>query len=213
MKYLKLFEGYQTESKVAEICKKYGIENWTLNKDGLVDVNGNVSLDGNRLSKLPLKFGTVTGYLDCRFNKLTSLEGSPHTVGHYFKCQNNQLTTLESAPHTVGSFDCRDNKLTSLEGAPRLVRSYFDCENNHIRSFEGLVNIGADFYCRYNPVREIWNIIKNPHDTNWDNEFMDFFNDLDIIRGDEIAIDRLNFFLEEIGKPTVESVKGYKNIY
>ena len=42
---------------------------------------------------------------------------------------------------------------------------------------------------------------------------MEFFNDLDIIRGDEIAIERFNFFLEEIGRPSVESVKGYKNIY
>ena len=42
---------------------------------------------------------------------------------------------------------------------------------------------------------------------------MEFFNDLDIIRGEEIAIDRFNFFLEEIGKEPVESVEGYKNIY
>jgi len=30
MKYLKLFEGYQSESEVSEICKKLGIENWPL---------------------------------------------------------------------------------------------------------------------------------------------------------------------------------------
>lgn len=42
---------------------------------------------------------------------------------------------------------------------------------------------------------------------------MYFFNDLDIIRGEEIAIDRLNFFLEEMGLDTVESVEGYKSIY
>jgi hypothetical protein len=42
---------------------------------------------------------------------------------------------------------------------------------------------------------------------------MEFFNDLEIIRGEEIAIERLNFFLEEMNLPTVESVEGYKNIY
>jgi hypothetical protein len=179
MKYLKLFESHQTEAEVAEICKTYGIENWTLNSDGLVDVDGHVNLNGKvlytigrySLEKLPLRFGTVTGY---------------------FLCNNNKLTTLEGAPHTVGdSFWCREN---------------------NIRSFEGLVNIGGNFYSIDNPVWDIYQII-NPIDNKWDNELMDFFNDLDIIRGEEIAIERLNFFLEEIGLDPVESVKGYKNIY
>ena len=214
MKYLKLFEGYnQFESEIAEICKEYNIKSWTLNSDGLVDVDGHVYLYGKNLKKLPLKFGTVTGYFDCTNNKLISLEGSPHTVGDFFKCNGNQLTSLKGAPHTIGSgFNCEDNKLTSLEGAPFSVVNNFWCANNNIRSFEGLINIGWCFYCSDNPVKEIWDII-NPSDNKWDSEKMDFFNDLDIIRGEEIAIERLNFFLEEIGKEPVESVEGYKNIY
>ena len=84
--------------------------------------------------------------------------------------------------------------------------------SNNIRSFEGLMNISLCFHCSGNPVREIWMII-NPINNIWDSEKMEFFNDLDIIRGEEIAIERFNFFLEEIGRPTVESVEGYKNIY
>jgi hypothetical protein len=49
MKYLKLFEGYQSESEVAKICQKYGIKNWSINSDGLVDVNGNVNLNNQFL--------------------------------------------------------------------------------------------------------------------------------------------------------------------
>ena len=200
MKYLKLFENHQTESEVAKICEQYRIVNWTLNSDGLVDVDGHVNLNGKvlytigrySLEKLPLKFGTVTGY---------------------FLCNNNKLTTLEGAPHTVGnSFGCDGNKLTSLEFAPKSVGEHFWCNYNNIRSFEGLVNIVGNFYSSDNPVWEICEII-NPIDNKWDNEKMEFFNDLDIIRGEEIAIDRFNFFLEEMGLPTVESVKGYKNIY
>ena len=215
MKYLKLFEGYQTELEVAKICREYGIQSWTwkLNSDGLVDIKGNVYLYGKNLKKLPLKFGEVTGYFDCAKNQLTSLEGAPHTVGDFFNCEINQLTSLEGAPRSVGSgFNCEYNKLTSLEGAPRSVGSNFWCENNNIRSFDGLMNIVWCFHCSGNPVREIWNII-NPINNIWDSEKMEFFNDLDIIRGEEIAIERLNFFLEEIGKEPVESVKGYKNIY
>ena len=198
MRYLKLFENHQTESEEKEICYKYGIAYWTLNSDGLVDIRGNVNLSSCNLTKLPLKFGEVTGY---------------------FQCEHNYLTTLEGAPHTVGNFDCQGNKLTSLEGAPRLVRGYFDFEDNKICSFEGLVHIGNYVYSWGNPVGKIWDIIcekENPY--KWDNEKMDFFNDLDIIRlgyygKKEIAIERLNFFLEEIGKKPVESVEGYKNIY
>ena len=61
MRYLKIYENYQTEEYVDKICEKYNIKNWTLNKDGLVDVDGYVSLIYKRFKKLPLKFGIVTG--------------------------------------------------------------------------------------------------------------------------------------------------------
>jgi len=38
------------------------------------------------------------------------------------------------------------------------------------------------------------------------------FNDYDIIRGDIIILDRLNDFLEEIGKPKVTDIKEYECI-
>ena len=191
MKYLKLFENHQTETEVAKICKEYGIKNWTLNSDGLVDVDANVVLYNCDLTELPLKFGTVTDYFNCDNNKLTSLKGSPHTVGSFFSCEHNQLD--------------------SLEFAPKSIRGFISCENNNIRSFDGLVSIGSNFYCINSPIEEIWRII-NPGTFKWDNEKMDFFNDLDIIRGEEIILDRLNFFLSEIGLNPVETVKGYKII-
>ena len=247
MKYLKLFENHQTEAEVAKICKEWGIENWSLNSDGLVDVDNNVDFANRihfrkKLYKLPLKFGTVNGNFACDNNLLNTLEGAPHTVGGYFNCSRNKLKNLEGAPHTVGlgkrygAFDyfiCDQNELTSLKGAPhriggdfncntnqltsldfttKSVGGNFNCQGNNIRSFEGLVNIGGNFHCSRNPVKEIWRII-NPDNNKWNNDKMDFFNDLDIIRGEEIAIERLNFFLEEIGLDPVESVKGYKNIY
>ncbi len=36
MKYLKLFESFED---IDEICKKYSIENYTINTDGSIDVN------------------------------------------------------------------------------------------------------------------------------------------------------------------------------
>ena len=101
MKHLKLYESYQTEEEIAKICKKYGITNWSINEDGLVDVDGGVKLYKKSLNKLPLKFGKVGGNFWCNGNQLTTLEGAPASVGSDFYCHNNQLTTLEGAPYSV----------------------------------------------------------------------------------------------------------------
>jgi hypothetical protein len=63
-----------------------------------------------KLTKLPLKFGKVTGWFDCSHNQLTSLEGCPTSVGGNFWCTNNQLTSLKGGPTIVnGHFGCGGN--------------------------------------------------------------------------------------------------------
>ena len=98
---------------IEEICEKYGIENYTINPDGSIDVNGSVDLYDKELIQLPLIFNKVTGSFDCSYNYLTSLKGSPRWVGGWFDCYNNDLTSLEFSPdHVGGYFDCINNKLT-----------------------------------------------------------------------------------------------------
>ena len=134
MKYLKLFESY-TESDIARICKKYGIKNWSINSEGLLDVDGDVILSYKHLTKLPLYFGHVSGYFNCAGNKLTSLEGCPQSVGGKFNCPYNKLTSLEGGPQEVGGgFFCYDNQLTSLQGAPKSVSGDFWCQYNQLTS-------------------------------------------------------------------------------
>ena len=121
MKYIKLFESY-TESDVAEICVWYGIENWSINFEGLVDVVGDVNLYNQKLTNLPLNFGHVTGDFDCASNYLTNLKGCPKSVGGFFDCNNNELTSLEGCPQKVGrGFYCWYNQLTTLRFAPEEV--------------------------------------------------------------------------------------------
>ena len=132
MKFLKLFK-QRAELGVAEICKKYYIENWSINKDGLVDVDGNVNILSQNITKLPLRFGKVTGDFFCYKNKLTTLEGAPKEVGGNFSCHDNELTTLEGAPKEVrGDFYCSHNNLTTLEGAPKEVGGNFYCYMNKL---------------------------------------------------------------------------------
>ena len=191
MKYLKMFEGYQSESEVAEICKRCDIEHWSL-EGGLVNVDDDVYLNDSELNELPLKFGVVTGYFDCSNNNLRSLEGCPLRVGGYF--------------------DCSRNNLTSLEGCPKYVGGNFYCNYNSIREFTGIKYIEKELYCYGNTIENIWRIISP--DWKWDEDQMDLFEDLSVIQddGEAVAIDRLNFFLEEIGMGSVEKVDGYINI-
>ena len=154
MKHLKIYENYQTEEEIAKICKEYGIENWSINEDGLVDVDGDVDLRDMSLKKLPLKFGKVTGDFDCYYNQLTTLEGAPETVGGSFDCEGNNLTTLKSAPHSVsGSFNCGNNQLTTLEGAPEIVGGSFQCSYNQLTTLEDAPHsVGGNFYSYGNPL-------------------------------------------------------------
>ena len=156
MKHLKLFES-MTEIEVAKICKEYAIENWTLNPNGTVDVDGNVGISGQRLSKLPLKFGRVTGYFDCSDNQLTSLEGCPPEIREDFWCSKNQLTSLEGCPREIGgSFWCHNNKLTTLEGCPTEIGGSFWCSKNQLTSLEGCpTEIGGSFKCYDNQLTSL----------------------------------------------------------
>ena len=107
----------EIEDWVTPICDKYGIQDWSINDDGLVDVDGSVNLEELELTRLPLKFGKVTDHFWCIDNYLTTLEGAPKRVGGNFSCSDNQLTTLEGAPKRVGgNFWCKNNPLTSLDG-------------------------------------------------------------------------------------------------
>jgi hypothetical protein len=190
MKHIKLFENF---NDIESICSEYDIQNYVINEDGSIDVDGTVILIPaglKKITKIPLKFRNVLGDFVCSHNKLTSLEGSPQEVGGSFFCQNNYLTSLEYAPKSVGgSLICSDNKITTLEGYPDYV--------------------GSNFYCNNNPVYTIWELF-------FDKQHIEYFNFLNIITDVDgewaVIIDRLNSFLEDIGKPQVQKVKGYINI-
>ena len=218
--YLKIYENFQSEEEVKKICKKYDIMKWTINSDGLVDVDGDVNFHtsterykGIDLTESPLKFGHVSGDFDCASNQLTSLEGCPQSVGGDFSCVGNKLLNLVGSPRKVeGAFHCGHNELISLEGAPEYVGGPFYCTDNNITTLEyGPQLVDDNFYCFRNPISVVWNLISIDKD-KWNKDIVDLLNDYDCIRGTDIIIDRFNSFLEEIGKPGVDFVEGYNNI-
>ena len=86
MRYIKVFEEFED---IDSLCQKYGIENYTV-VDGLVNVDGDVDLRNKYLTKIPIKFGRVSGGFYCNSNKLVSLEGAPQSVGSDFDCHSNK---------------------------------------------------------------------------------------------------------------------------
>jgi len=231
MKHLKLFESFED---IDSICKKYNIENYTINADGTVDVNGDVYLSSEALTKLPLKFGKVTGYFNCNNNQLITLEGGPRSVGEYFDCSYNQLITLEGGPRSVGEyFNCNNNKLITLEGGSREVGGYFNCNNNKLITLEGGPReVGGNFYCYNNklttleggPIKvgggfncyseilkdanPIYSVYKLFPDHK---SYMDSL-DYSYLRGTDIVRSRFKEALEEIGKKIPEKILGYNYI-
>jgi len=104
-----------SKQEIKNWLDEHKIQNYTINDDLTIDVDGNVDLHDRKLKKLPFQFGNVNGYFDCSYNQLTSLEHCPKTVNGGFYCYNNQLTSLEHCPETVnGSFYCYNNPINSI---------------------------------------------------------------------------------------------------
>ncbi len=144
---IKLFEQFNNEQEIHDICKKYNIKNYTINPDGSIDVDGDVRLSEKSLEKLPLKFNKVGGSFKCSTNKLISLIGGPKEVGGDFDCHHNRLTTLKGGPIFIGgSYDCSKNNLTTLEGCVDRINHDFYCDKNNITSLkDGPIVVGVFF--------------------------------------------------------------------
>ena len=106
------WSGVKKHTNNAEIeswCEEMGIENYTINSKGEIDVDGDVDLNNKYFEEIPYKFGRVNGYFSLTRNKnLISLKNCPNEVGGYFSCS--------VCP-----------QLDSLEGCPKKVRSNFYC--------------------------------------------------------------------------------------
>lgn len=176
MKYLSSYSGSLVNNLLSnqQLCKKYNIKNYTINSDGLIDVDGDVNISGRNLTKIPIKFGRISGSFYCHINKLISLEGAPIQVSGDFFCGHNQLISLKGAPKEVsddffcsynelislegspkeiyGNFDCSHNQLTSLQGAPRKIFNSFDCGHNQLISLQGAPKVSDAFFCNNNPL-------------------------------------------------------------
>jgi hypothetical protein len=165
MKHIKPYKIFESTSPnfpttrdgVIQVCKRYGIEDYTINDDLSIDVDGDVYFIQKGLKYLPLKFNYVSGDFNCYSNNLVSLEGSPQTVGGDLSCSYNSLETLKGSPQSVGGyFDCYNNKLKTLKGGPQTVDGDFGCHRNKLKTLEGSPQtVGRNFFCYDNELKTL----------------------------------------------------------
>jgi len=164
-----------------------GIDNYEIQEDLSVNVTGNVNISKFGISKIPIKFGEVTGDFICSNNILVNLTNSPNKIGGMFDCSSNSIYTLLSGPKFVsGGYYCMDNKLIDLNGFPKHCQVIFDASRNLLRTLDGCPDkVSADnFNVSYNKLR---NLIKGPKMTyNFDcshNEIETLMNGITECRG------------------------------
>jgi hypothetical protein len=242
MKHIKPYKIFESASPnfpttregVIEVCRKYKIENYTINDDLSIDVNGDVELDSKNLEYLPLKFNyigggfycpynvelkslegcpqTVNGDFYCYYNKLKSLEGCPQTVNGDFYCFNNNLKTLKGCPQTVnGNFSCDNNELKSLKGCPQTVNGNFGCKDNELKDLEHFPEVNGIIGIRGNPV----NLLTYTFIEKADSFMIEDFIDYEIVRNrDTVMLDRLQTFIEgfDLEMPNLEEIKNHYKI-
>ncbi len=146
-------------SEIEEICRKYGIVNYTINEDGTIDAEGYINLSDRRLAKFPIIFNKLIGAMDCGYNRLQDLVGSPRYVSGYFICASNGLKKLDGSPVNLdGSFNCNFNKLTSLNNGPVKINGSFSCNDNLLTSLEHLPEGITDIFdCGVNNITSLEN--------------------------------------------------------
>jgi hypothetical protein len=139
-------------ARIKRWLDEMAIENYTINDDLSVDVDGYVDIDSKNLISIPINFRNVSGIFWCGHNQLTSLKGCPKIVGGDFYCDDNQLTSLKGCPKKVeGAFWCSYNLLDSLEGCPKIVPKDFFCNDNQLTSLKGCPkSVGGSLWCDYN---------------------------------------------------------------
>ena len=203
-----------TREEVIEVCNRYRINNYTINDDLSIAVEGHVNLAYKNLEYLPLRFNYVSGDFSCYDNKLKTLEGCPQTVSGSFDCYRNKLITLEGSPSVVnGNLICYDNKLETLEGSPKTINGNFLCFVNKLKDLEYFPEVSDYINIRDNPVNLlVYTFIENEET---DSFMIEDFIDYEIVRNrDTVMLDRLQTFIRDndLEMPDLKIIKKHYKI-
>ena len=150
---MRLDEIINTHDEIKQWLDSMQIENYTINPNGIVDVDGVVELGYKGLYEIPVQFGRVVGSFWCHHNKLTSLEGAPQYVGDDFDFEENpsiiNLSGIHKHTKHVGGYITIPDTVRShilglmlinglqeidVETLPDKLRSACEIINKHLKT-------------------------------------------------------------------------------
>ena len=193
-------------------------------------IKGNFVCSSNYLNTLKGSPNTVDGDFLCNNNNLTTLEHSPQIVTGLYACSFNKLKSLKGCPTFINNdFICDRTSIKSFDGAPQYIKYNFSCAANNIRTLRNCPKYGETIDLTNNPIHQIFKlfikqdkimgVIMPGMSLKKERELIEYFNELDVIqkrgRATVVVLDRLNYFLQDIGKPEVDGskIKKMKVLY
>ena len=93
----------KTKKEIKTWLDYFGVNNYTIHDDLIVDVDESVFLAFLKIDEIPFQFGKVKGYFDISNNNLTSLIGSPFEVTSDANFSHNRLKSLQYCPKIIGA--------------------------------------------------------------------------------------------------------------
>ena len=97
-----------SEEEIHKICDTIKIDNYTINPDGSIDVEGDVVIL-IFINEIPLRFNMVSGNFYCSYNNLSTLKNFPNEVGGETFLYGNPLKSLDGYNGGYDKLYC-DNK-------------------------------------------------------------------------------------------------------
>ena len=97
-----------SEEEIHKICDTIKIDNYTINPDGSIDVEGDVVIL-IFINEIPLRFNMVSGNFYCSYNNLSDLKNFPNEVGGETFLYGNPLKSLDGYNGGYDKLSC-DNK-------------------------------------------------------------------------------------------------------
>ena len=159
---------YTNKEDIAKWLRKYDIDDYTINEDLTVDVEGNVYLDrafmGQSKEEWLEELESYNEHTDPEAQIDFELcdDGSYEGNGshHVYEEKTDQVYELPIQFGRVsGNFWINHNELRTLKGCPHTVGLSFSCENNELHSLASApATIGHHFWCEANPLEEIGDI-------------------------------------------------------
>lgn len=159
---------YTNKQDIAKWLRNYGVDNYTVNDDLTVDVNGNVNLErafmGQSKEEWLEELEDYNNHTDPEAQIDFELcdDGSYEGNGshHVYEEKTDEVYELPVRFGTVkGSFSIAYNELRTLKGCPHTVEGGFDCDSNDLQSLTGAPRqVGNIFFCKHNPLIEVGDI-------------------------------------------------------